>query len=448
MPMRSHTALFFLITLFLASWHLDTGHNDNTMSRAASVTSLVDRGTLEITPVQALTGDKCLVDGRYYSDKAPLPTFAVLPFHWLAVHLGIVKPGANGTLTDGLLRLGGFICGSIPFALLVLLAWQDLRKRKEPLPLNPALLAALPFFGSFLFVYSGSFYNHLPEALFAVLAARAMLRERSFIAGLCGGAAFLCGSATLLLAFVWGLQLLFQRQWKNLGSFVLGLAPALLLCALYNIAVTGNAFIFPNAYAVNYGIMHHQYGFGTWQPAAFTGLLFSDHRGLLFYMPFLVLALFILPLHTSLKSLLRDPFVLPALLLIGAFLTHATWNGGWAYGPRYIMSAAGLLSFAVLQRIGRGPWTRGAVIALCTFGMLCALAAKSTVGYSFPTEMKHPLTGQLWPHIISGKWTADQWPVALGLSPAASSAAFMLPFALGLYLLVRIDRAARSIPLP
>jgi hypothetical protein len=80
--------------------------------------------------------------------------------------------------------------------------------------------------------------------------------------------------------------------------------------------------------------------------------------------------------------------------------------------------------------------------------MLCALAAKSTVGYSFPTEMKHPLTGQLWPHIISGKWTADQWPVALGLSPAASSAAFVLAFALGLYLLVRIDRAARSIPLP
>ena len=76
MSIRSHTVLFFLLVLFLASWHLDAGHNDNTMSRAASVASLVDRGTLEITPIQSVTGDKCLVDGRYYSDKAPLPTFA------------------------------------------------------------------------------------------------------------------------------------------------------------------------------------------------------------------------------------------------------------------------------------------------------------------------------------------------------------------------------------
>jgi len=448
MPTRSQAALFFLITLFLASWHLDAGHNDNTMSRAASVASLVDRGTLEITPIQNVTGDKCIENGRYYSDKAPLPTFVVLPFHWLAVHLGMVKPGADGTLTDGLLRLGGFICGSIPFALLVLLAWSDLRKRKDPLPLNPALLAALPFFGSFLFVYSGSFYNHLPEALFAVLAARAMLRDRSFTAGLCGGAAFLCGSATLLLAFVWGVQLLLQRRWKNAGLFTLGLIPAFLFCAAYNMAVTGNAFVFPNAYAVNYGIMHHQYGFGTWQPAAFMGLLFSDYRGLLFYMPFLILAFFTLPFRMSWKAFLLDPFILPALLLIGAFLTHATWNGGWTYGPRYIMSAAGLLAFAVFQRIERRPWMRSAVIGLSAFGMICAFAAKSTVGYSFPTEMKHPLTEQLWPNIMSGNWTVDQWPVALGLSPAASTAAFVITFALGLYLLVRIDRSSQHAPLP
>lgn len=439
---RARSTLFFLLTLFLASWHLDIGHNDNTMSRAATVAALVDRGTLDITPVQHLTGDKSLVDGRYYSDKAPLPTFVALPFHWLAVQLGIVQPGEHGTLTDGLLRMGGFLCGSIPFALLVLLAWKDLRGRDRPLPLNAALLAALPFFGSFLFVYSGSFYNHLPEALFAVLAARALLRGKPLQAGLWAGAAFLSGSAMGLLALAWGLQLLGQRQWRPAFTFALGLCPALLLAALNNLAVTGNPLVFPNAYAVNYAIMHQQYGFGTWQPAAFAGLLFTDYRGLFFYMPFLLLAFAVLPFRMQWRSFLRDPFILPALLLIAAFLTHATWGGGWTYGPRYIMAAGALLAFAILQRIEARRWMRGAVIGLCAFGMACAFAAKSTIWYSFPTLIQHPLIEELWPKLLNGQWTEGQWLVALGLSPGLAAAAFLPTFALGLFLLVRIDRAA------
>lgn len=440
MPSRTQTLLFFLVTFFLASWHLDIGHNDNTMSRALTVASLVDRGSQEITPLQQLTGDKCLVDGRYYSDKAPLPTFIVLPFHWLAVRLGVIVPGAHGTLTDGLLRLGGLLCGSLPFALLIVLAWQDLRRRGGPLPMSAALLAALPFFGSFLFVYSGSFYNHLPEALFAVLAARALVRNKPFPAGLWAGAAFLCGSAMLLPAVLWGLQLLLRKQWGPVRSYAFGILPALVITGVYNVTITGAPFVFPNAYAVNYAIMHQRYGFGTWQPAAFPGLLFSDYRGLFLSMPFLLLGWAILPFRTTWKSLLTDPFILPAVLLIGAFLTHATWNGGWAYGPRYIMSAAALLTFAILYRIDGRAWVRPTTIVLCAFGMLCAIAAVSTIGYSFPTELAHPLTGLLWPELKAGHWTSGQWAVALGLSPGVASAAFLPLLALGLHLLTRIDR--------
>lgn len=448
MPTRSRTVLFFLVTLVLSSWHLDQGHNDNTISRAATVASLVDHGTMEITPMEQLTGDKCLVNGRYYSDKTPLPTFVVLPFHWLAVRAGVIKVGEHGTLTDGLLRLGGFICGSIPFALLIVLAWHELRLRKEPLPLNPALLAALPFFGSFLFVYSGSFYNHLPEALFAVLAGRALLRDRPYPAGLLAGAAFLCGSAMLLLACVWWGQLLFRKKWKPLFAFAFGMLPALMITTLYNVAITGQPFVFPNAYAVNYDIMHQQYGFGTWQPAAFAGMLFTDHRGLFFYMPILILGAAILPFRTTLRELLFDPYILPSLLLIAAFLTHATWTGGWTYGPRYIMASAALLTFATLRKLPDRPWVRAACIGLCCFGMICSFAAKSTVWYSFPTDVRHPLTEVLWPNLLSGNWTAWQWPVLLGLSPAAGSAAFLLTFVLGLYLLVRIDSNTPDAPPP
>lgn len=447
--MTRATTLFFLVTLVLCTWHLDDGHNDNTMARAASVASMVDRGTLEITPIHEVTGDKSVVNGRYYSDKAPLPTFVVLPFHWLAVRLGMVTPNEHGTLTDGLLRLGGFLCGSIPLALLITLAWRDLMAREQPLPLNAALLAALPLFASFCFVYSGSFYNHLPGALFAVLAARSLSKARFLLAGLYAGAAFLCESALLFFVGLWGLQLLLDRKWRSGLRIAFGLVPAVLAAAVHNHAVTGDPLVFPNAYAANYIDMHQQYGFGTWQPEAILGLLISDYRGILFYMPFLIIGLWTLVRGSSWYAFLREPFILPSLLFIILFMTHATWWGGWTYGPRYLMASAVLLLFATLHRIKDRPLERWSTIILCSFGIVCALAAKTTVSYSLPTGVLHPLLSEIWPHVRNGDWTADQWPVLLGLSPKLATAVFVPIFAIGLYLLARISNTVpRHAPLP
>lgn len=442
MSLRSASVLFFLVALFLCAWHLDHGHNDNTMARAASVASLVDRGSLEITPIHTVTNDKSVVDGHYYSDKAPLPTFFVLPFHWCAVHLGLVKPGEFGTLNDGLLRLGGFLVGSVPMALLIALAWYDLRRRDTSLPMNAALLAALPLFGSFLFVYSGSFYNHLPGALFSVLAARSAIRGRPLLTGLYGGMAFLCEATLLLLVALWGLQLLLDRNWKGAVQLAIGLVPAALGAAAHNLAVTGDPFTFPNAFAANYTEMHQQYGFGTWQPEAFLGLSISDYRGILFYMPALIIGLWAIPRGTTKHAFLRDPFILPALVLIAIFFTHATWWGGWTYGPRYIMASAALLLFATLQRIGDRPLEKWSVYALSGFGILCAFGAKATIWYSMPTGVYHPLLSEVWPRLLRSEFSNMQWLALFGVSPVPATLLFLPVFALGLCALVRIDRAA------
>jgi hypothetical protein len=442
-PTKS-TTLFFLVVLFLCSWHLDHGTNDNSMARAASVASLVDRGTLEITPIHEVTGDKALVDGRYYSDKAPLPTFAVLPFHAMAVWSGLIKAGEHGTIGPALLRLGGFLCGSIPLALIITLIWLDLRKRSEALPLNASLLATLPFFGSFLFVYSGSFYNHLPSALFALLGARSVLHDKPLLVGLWGGCAFLCESVLLVLPALWCVQWLLHKRWQTMLPLAMGILPGLLGTMAHNMAVTGHPLVMPNAFAANYEAMHTSYGFGTWQPDAFLGMLVTDYRGLLFYMPILVLGLWILPRNMRSTELLRDPFVLPALLLVAAFLTHATWWGGWTYGPRYIMAPTLLLTVATLYRVKNGALERWSVLALSGFGMLCAFAAKNTIWYSFPTGVQHPLLAEVWPRIAKGEWTSMQWPVLLGLSPGLATALFVAIFVAGLFALVRIDRSTTT----
>lgn len=449
MPSRKQIIFFFLITLFLCSWHLDSYHNDNTMARAASIASLVDRGTLEITAIHEVTGDKSLVNGKYFSDKAPLPTFLVLPFHSAAVRLGLVREGDNGTLTNGLLRLGGFLCGSIPLALLIMLAWRDLKKREDVLPYNAALLATLPFFGSFLFVYSGSFYNHLLGALFSVLAARFMINKQFARVGLCGGAAFLCDPALMFFVGIWGVQTLLGRNWRGALMIAVGIIPTLMGAALHNHTVTGNPLVFPNAFAVNYGAMHQQYGFGTWQPQAFLGLLFSDYRGLLFYMPFLVIGLWTLSRSVKFPEFLRDPFMVPALLLIALFLTHATWWGGWTYGPRYLTGSAALLTFAILQRIRSGLVERSVLPVLIGIGVICALAAKATVLYDMPTDVQHPLSTLVLPKLLNGEFNGMQWPALLGLNTTITTLLYIPIFAFGLFLLVRIDRSTHaSVPLP
>lgn len=448
MPSRKQSIAFFLIVLFLCSWHLDQGHNDNTMARAASVASLVDRGTLEITPIHGVTGDKALVQGRYYSDKAPLPTLFVLPFHWILVRSGAVHIEEDGSLNDGLLRLGGFLCGSLPMALLILLAWRTVRSTTGEKAMNGAILAALPLFGSFLFVYSGSFYNHLPGALFIVLAAKSIDQRRGLVAGIWSGAAFLCESVLLLFPIVWMIQLGSQQRWREFGYVALGLIPGIIVACLHNLAVTGDPFTFPNAFAVNYSAMHQQYGFGTWQPQAFFHLLLSDYRGLFFYMPFMVVTLLVLPRSLQRKEFLHGPYVLPSLILIAAFLTHATWWGGWTYGPRYLMAAAALLFFGTLQHLTARAWVRYLTLITGSLGLICVLAAKSTVGYSFPTHVMHPLFTEVLPRLVAGDFTSWQWPVLLGMSPSMATLLFIFVLFAGLFTMSRIDRAVRNAPLP
>ena len=106
MPSRPQIVAYFLIVLFLCSWHLDHGTNDSTLSRAMAVSAIVETGSSEFTAHQALTGDKALVDGRYYTDKAPLPTWILVPFWALARVLGAVPTQPDGSSYATLLRIG------------------------------------------------------------------------------------------------------------------------------------------------------------------------------------------------------------------------------------------------------------------------------------------------------------------------------------------------------
>lgn len=442
MPSLKHIVLFFLGALLLTSWHSDSGLNDNSTSRAAMVAALVKHGTLRIDAHHWSTGDKALIDGHYYSDKAPLPALLVTPIWWIADRSGMVRTRSQ-CMPHALLQVGGFLCGSVPLAIIITLLWLRLRRSGVR---APAVLAVLALVGSFLFVYSSSFYGHLPGALFLLLALIAAEKEGWLIAGAWAGAAMSC-EYTLAL-FVPFLVLATRIPapaavlTRGLRMFA-GAAPFLVLLMLYNWRLSGDPFSPAYQHEANYTFMSESMGFGGPSLGALWGLTFSPYRGLFFYMPVLIagVAAWLIARGTNVKRLFSGPVAWGVLLSVLAVSSYKMWWGGWAYGPRHLTAAAVLLAWRLLPAIGRTRWAWWPAGVLGVAGFVFAFMAKSTVWYSLPTEVRDPLAEEILPHFLHGDFTTMQWPVELGLPPAMATLLFPVVAAGVIFALDRLDRS-------
>ncbi len=430
-PSRRRTVLFFSINLFLCSWHLYEGMNDNIVSRAAMVAAITEDGTLRIDEFHELTGDKSLINGHYYSDKAPLPAFIVLPFWWAADRLGWVDRADEGTLNVRLLRLGGFLCGSLPFAIITTLLWSRLYRSVFNRWLTPSLLAMLPLFGSFLFVFSGSWFGHLIGAAFLLGAFILLERKQLLSSGALAAAAVLCEYTLVIFPLCWMLLAAIRAQWRDVLRIGIGALPFAVLLLVYNGIITGSAFSIGYDHLAGFGYRKDTYGFGLIDPVAVFGLSISDYRGLFCYMPVLLpalIALFVLP---GWRKLWKDPVLVPAFLMFLLICAHGMWWGGWTYGPRHLTAVAVLLAFRSFPALLMIRWGAWAFWPMALFGVVCAFAAKSTIWFSCPDTQRHPLTELVfriagtfhswmqWPHYL---WDAD---------PAICTRTFLVLFVCG-----------------
>ena len=449
---RNRDLVFFLIVLLLSSWHLDNALGDNTASRAAMVAAIVQDGTLCIDPYEGHTNDKALVNGHYYSEKAPLPALLVVPFYWTARAMGLMADPAVGELPKGLVPLSGFICGSLPFAWLVLLAYRRMcAKGSFPWPMTAATVA---FFGSFLFVYSGTFFGHLPAALFTVLAWYARERERPLASAAWISAAVLSEYSLVVFPIIWLLQDMVRSRWSVVLRMCIGGLPGALMLLLLNHAITGDPFTLPYARVAGYGEERGLFGIIAPSWHALIGLLWGPYRGMFWYAPLTVLAIIAMVRGTrSIKQWMMHPLVVPSLLLFVMISAHTMWWGGWAFGPRHITVIAVLMLVAGLPKIPDAAWARWSFALLGTLGLVLAIAAKNTVWGALPSDIPEPLRTVLLPALRSGNWTEHQWPAMLGLAAGAASFIFLLIFGLALFLFERLDRGwTRSpdapVPLP
>jgi hypothetical protein len=451
--MRPAAIPFLVIHLLLAVWLADLKLSPNPTSRALPVLSLVEHGTLRIDAFHEATEDKALVDGHYYSEKAPLTSFLVLPFYFGLERVGLVPASPTGR-AHLVIFLGVLLCGALPFAIVITLAYRSIAITSIPSGIPRALLASLPFYGSFFFVYSGVFYGHWVAALLLLLSWFAL--QRGDAAGDAGagaaiGLATLAEYTTLVALLPWAVHLLVSRQrpahslvWLGLGG--IPCAGALLL---YNYATTGSPFDFLYSHPVEaeFQPMAQQLGFRPFAPWALAealwGLVLSPFRGVVFFAPpaLLMAALYVRSAGRRPAAWLHPLSLLGIsyLLLVGSYYM---WWGGWSYGPRHLLPPLAVLFFEGVGLLARSRFPRAVFYGLCGVGLAFALAAKVTAGELVPSEFSNPLLDFVLWNFVTGE-VSDHLAatLALGLSAWWVLGVWGAGFAASLTWLVRREKA-------
>ncbi|MGQ0720566.1 MAG: hypothetical protein ACT4PE_03205 [Candidatus Eiseniibacteriota bacterium] len=382
--------------------------------------SLVERGSVRIDEYHGNTGDKAMVDGGYYSDKAPLPSLlgaaGVAGAHalrsvtgrpvsdavWLTLAGGLAALAASGLVT----ALGG-----VAFHLAL---------RDRGLSFRRAWSATfLVFLGTTLLPYATLLQGHAPAAAWLFLFFHVAFPARATpgpgrcaVAGAIASAAFATEYLTPPpLAVLAGISLLSRPGGRlaRAAAFALGALPGLLLLGTYHQAAFGSPLDVGYRHEV-LPVFQESMGTGLLgvrapAPRVAAELLFGPYRGLFFASPVLLLAV------SGLARLLRDrerrAEAAAAVLIFVYYLVvnagYSTWHGGWAVGPRHLVPAIPFLGLGVAAELGRrrGAFVLGAVSVVL---MLAATSVQPEV----PEDIRNPWSEHILPRFARGELSVGE----------------------------------------
>jgi hypothetical protein len=154
----------------------------------------------------------------------------------------------------------------------------------------------------------------------------------------------------------------FSRKLRNVFEFVLSSTPIIFLTAWFNWAKFGNLL------TSGYGKMN----FDTPVYEGLYGLFFSSGKGLVFYAPITLIAMF--GLRKSLMKFPMENYLALAIIMVQAVVygKYEVWSGENSYGPRYLIPILPLIVILVvpLALLGK-QWITGLVTS-SIFGFLFA----------------------------------------------------------------------------
>jgi hypothetical protein len=434
-------ALLFL-ALFVPFTYFNHSDGWNQGVRLAELHALVLKGTLRIDDYVSYTGDRALIDGHYYSEKAPAMVVAALPSFALTVAvqkaLGMDPDAAPAA------RWSEWIATAFSVGLLAALggvAFQQLLAERFG-ALTAVLGTFALFLGSITFPYATSLFAHagtiglLAIALWGALGATSARRD--VIAGIAAGFAVASEYPAILPGAVLGIYLLF-KDWRRMLRYGIATLPAAALILLNNYAISGSPFklsygsnpLFPELNATT------SFGFSLPARAAALALFLGEYRGLFFWSPVTLMAIpgfFAMFRRDRALAIMTASGCVLVLLQVAAFYS---WFGGNAIGPRYLAPALPLLGLAVAYGIDRFP-EMGMLLMLGSIGLMGMVTA---IAIDPPGDVFTPFESFYLARIDQGRW-ADNLGTLMGLPLSLSFVVPLIFPALAAWRLLRHERGA------
>jgi hypothetical protein len=450
----AHAAWLFGIFAFFipaATW--------NPVSRFNLTRAIVEGATLQVDQYITSTGDRSLVNGRWYSDKAPVIAFLAVPPYAVIRATQVLRgahpdykaystpkiPAArvipNKAFTQAL-----YVCSlatsGVAGVAIGLLLFELLRRRTT---WRTAFVAStIAILGSPLLPYATSLYGHVPAAAL-ILAALVCLDPRGSrprgatpsarrirIAGACfalaAGTEYLPAVAIVLVSLWFLLKL--PRSDKLRGALNLGagaVVPAVLVATYQTVVFgapwkTGYSYEERPEFAAGHEIGILGVHLPHWDGAL--GLTFGERRGLFYIAPVLLLGLILTVRYVARR---KDWTVGAGLLVLGSlFFMNAgyyMWWGGASAGPRHLIPGLAFLSIGLVPVLrSKRRWLRwlGGTLAVISVANCVAI---TLVGIE-PPEFADILRSWVWPRLRDARFAsmngASNLGLKLGLPPVAS----------------------------
>lgn len=266
----------FLTYAFLANPYLTT----NDAPRFSMAASLTDQGSLEISDAMQkyfphepgtegwAVRDFALIDGKYYSDKAPLGSFLAVPFYFLASRMSTSRPFIIWFVT--LFTAGLFTALTGVFVYHLGLHFLAGERMALFMGLGYGLCSMALFYGQILFSAGIT-------AFFVTAGFMLLLKERLGLGGryapmLAGG----CLALVIISDFYAGIASLSLLGYaavgrKNFGRVLISFSFGLCLLLAYNYILLGNPT--DTSY-------HHSFYSKTLHGRGFYGMILPNARGL------------------------------------------------------------------------------------------------------------------------------------------------------------------------
>jgi hypothetical protein len=286
------------------------------------------------------------------------------------------------------------VCGALIGSILFLHG----RRRLGTSAHDALAISLVILFGTIVFPYSTMLFAHVPPALFMLLAV-VWMRERPLLAGMAAGLAtlcfYVCAPAALVLVLI-----------TRSRRMIAGGAPFALLLGCYHWLCFESPFrtsVETSAPFTEKGLL-----FGVLRlprADALYGLTLSPYRGLFFASPVLLFA-FIGAMRMWRARDLRHDFYAVAGCVAVYFIAISAfnqWNGGWAFGPRYLLPIVPLFGIAMLAAMPlQSRRTRALFLVAALFSIGTNFLA-TAVDPMPPPGVDNPLVDYLAPAFFTGE---------------------------------------------